>query len=167
MISQARVLEWVAISFSSPQSNALKMTRTQTHASLGDSHTDNTGAPTHRYAPETHPDTPRRAYTCAHTGEGVRHTLSYTQPPSQLHTCTQSVCTRKHRFAHAYTPRSMADTLSSVDSQHAGPEQQLSHTQTPTAHSLKLALPQVFTRCFIPLQGAKEIKPDLSTGEFI
>lgn len=62
----------------------------------------------------------------------------------------------------------MVDTLSPTDSNteaHSGSSSTLRYI--PVAHILTLTLPQVFTRCFIPLQGAKEIKPDRSTGEFI
>lgn len=71
----------------------------------------------------------------------------------------------RHSFSHMHRLDQMADRQFPAASNAATPQLQPSLRQIdPISHILMLTLPQVSARCLIPLQGAKEIKPDLSTG---
>lgn len=135
-----------------PASDAPKPANTHTHprASLA----DYTRVHQHSLHPGVHTSTcPTRA---------PRNTDTYISPQGAVEH-VPAVHT-VHTVGLASTA---AETLAPTGSG-GGPQLQLAVPQiAPIAHSPMHALPQVSTRCFIPLQGAKEIKPDLSTGEFI
>lgn len=94
---------------------------------------------------------------------------TYTPTHSYKYSHTHSLYTQVNTGSHKHTSWTKWEIHSPPLIPNTEAHSCSSHTLSyiPITHILVLTLPQVSTRCFIPLQGAKEIKPDLSTGEFM